>query len=162
MQPVSMANNPNELEFGNHSVKEDLLAACGATAHSQAEAQFCVRALAANRDLAQAIGPAGEQPLHALCMAQEHTRHSVEICQALLKAHGQTAMARWKTKSTDKQSSLPLHLLCRQPRPTSHSAEICRLLLTGRILRRALLAGSRFLSEEEGGETTRGAIVTTQ
>ena len=143
MQPVSMANNPNELEFGNHSVKEDLLAACGATAHSQAEAQFCVRALAANRDLAQAIGPAGEQPLHALCMAQEHTRHSVEICQALLKAHGQTAMARWKTKSTDKQSSLPLHLLCRQPRPTSHSAEICRLLLTGHEQSAFVTSGGR-------------------
>ena len=112
------------------TVQEDLHRSCQRTAHTQEDAEFCSRILAANRDLASFVGPSGELPLHALCSAIGHTVHSVEICRALLKAHRGAALVRWKPPESEFQA-LPIHLLCRHRVPSAHSAEICNLLLCG-------------------------------
>jgi len=112
------------------TVQEDLHRSCQSTAHTQEDAEFCSRILAANRDLASVVGPSGELPLHVLCSAIGHTAHSVEICRALLKAHRGAALVRWKPPESEFQA-LPIHLLCRHRVPSAHSAEICNLLLSG-------------------------------
>lgn len=111
------------------AVQEDLFLACSNSMQSQTDAEYCVRMLSVNRELAKAHGSTGELPLHALCSARSHTQYSVEICRALLKAHGDACKVRWK--GPDGNLSLPLHLLCKQALPTEFSAEICHLLLLG-------------------------------
>ena len=129
-QSTSIGKRQSSILLGSGDVQEDFFAACGSNIHTQTDAEFCVRLLHANRELAKGTNPAGMLPLHLLCRAPGHNQYSVEICVALLDAHKEAVVERLQEPG-EHEGLLPLHLLCRQHNLTEHSTEICRLILAG-------------------------------